>query len=308
MKQDFTTADLKEMLERALGASLKPLKRLSCVNSINFKAVRERDGFAFLVKCLPPHRLPDFIRLVRHAQETRGTRAVQRVFENVVPEDFGAVKVICFAWCDGCFRFPDTLSSDELQAFVSDYQEFSSALQRVTLVMPGYTPKDWRDGALAACGNGFWGRRLRRLLDETPEETCCCRPEKLRVIHGDLHPGNFAFRDGRVAAFFDIGDFTWGYPALDFVRYFGFAIEHLSPFRVFRRRRLYRRFAEVVVRLPYPEDEWMVAINETWMERIDKKLDGRPARAGAVLPLLLAVVPYRRLRKIVRRAKGGGHG
>lgn len=308
MEQDFKTSDLKEMLERALGAPLKPLERLISVNSINFKAVCARDGFSFLVKCLSPNRLPDFIRLVRHAEETRGTRAVQRVFEGVVPEDFGTVKLICFKWCDGISRFPDTLSPDELKAFLADYREFSAALQRATLVMPGYTPKEWRDGALAACRQGFWGRLLRRLLDETPEETCCCRPEKLRVIHGDLHPGNFAFRDGRVAAFFDIGDLSWGYPALDLVRYFGFAIEHLPWFLAGRRRRLYRRFADAVALLPYPDDEWIVAINETWMERIDKKLDGRPARACAVLSLLLAAWPYRRFRQIVRQMKGARRG
>ena len=303
MRQGFKTEELKSELERTLRFELGEFRRISDVNSLNFKAVRKSDGLAFLVKCLPPERQADFTVTVRHLAEMRGTRAVQRIFERECPEELLGVKVLCLEWCGGRNLFPDELTDGEFRRFLEDHLEFSDALQRTTLILPGYTPKEWRDGAEAAC-RGIWGGVLRRMLAKTPEEECCYRPEKLRVIHGDLHPGNFAFKDGCVAAYFDVMSFAWGYPALDLVRYFGFAAEHLPRFHFVRRHRLFRRFAEAVRNLPYPADEWIIAINATWMERIDKKLADGIVRPLALLKLAVAGRLYRKLRRIVRAELG----
>lgn len=305
MEQDFRIGELQAWLEDELGFGLSSLSRLTCVNSLNFKAVRGPDGYAFLVKCLPARRLGDYLCLTAHLREMKGTKAVQQVFGDRCAGEFRGNRIVCLEWCDGRSLFPDELTRDELVRFLEDYLALSEALQRTTLPLPGYTPKEWRDGALAAC-RGVWGGWLRRMVDETPEEECCYREERLRIVHGDLHPGNFAFRDGRVAAYFDLASFARGYPALDMVRYFGFAAEHLPWFRFGRRKRLFRWFGEAVRRLPYPADEWIVAINATWMERIDKKLAGGPARPLALLHLAFAGRLYRKLRGIVREASGKG--
>ena len=305
MEQDFRIAELKAWLEKTLGFGLVSLCRLTCVNSLNFKAVRATDNFAFLVKCLPSSRYGDYLCLTVHLREMKGTRAVQQVFEDRCVEDFHGNRIVCLEWCDGRSLFPDELTHDELRRFLEDYLALSEALQRTTLPLPGYTPKEWRDGALAAC-RGAWGRWLRRMVDETPEEECCYREDRLRIVHGDLHPGNFAFKDGRVAAYFDLASFARGYPALDMVRYFGFAAEHLPWFRFGRRARLFRWFGEAVRRLPYPADEWIVAINATWMERIDKKLAGGPARPLVLLHLAVAGRLYWKLRRIVWENSGKG--
>ena len=294
---------VQEALERAFGFSLSELRPIKSVNALNYKAVRRRDGLTFLVKIMLKDRDAECALIGTHLAEMKGMRVPHRIFEQECREKIMGRQVICLEWCEGRSMFPDELTEGEFQTLLTDYLEFSEALQRTTLTDGGYTPKVWRDCAIANC-RGFCGRILRQLIEETPENECCFRPERVRVIHGDLHPGNFVFRDGRVRAFFDLGGFAWGYPALDFIRYFGFSVEHLSVFRFVRRRRLFRRFAQAVRELPYPADEWIAAINATWMERIDKKLDERPVTASALLHLLASARLYRKLRRIVRRENG----
>ena len=82
VKQDFETEELKGELERALGFRLRSLERLDGARALNFKAVRDSDGFAFAVKCAPPNERQGLFRhLLEHLEVTEGTRAVRRVFE-----------------------------------------------------------------------------------------------------------------------------------------------------------------------------------------------------------------------------------
>lgn len=298
MKQPFKTEDLKAELERSLGFALVSFKRLKCVNSINFKAVREGDELSFTVKCLPPERRFGYEMIVRHLDELQGTLAPERLFREECPPKFGKYDLLCLKWCEGEPLFPDRLSPQQLICFLDDYLAFSKRLQQTSMHLPIYPSAAWRATALAKCATGF-GRLVRPLVEDCAEELSAFRPEKACVLHGDLHPGNFAFSKGRVSGFFDIEGLTWGYPVWDIIRYFMFALDHLSPLSLRRRRITFQRFIQTVRHLPYPFEDWLTSLNVSWLEQVHKKLEKPHVGLLAALQLRLHARLYRRLRVII---------
>ena len=304
MTAPFSDAELKAELERSLGFALRPLERLICVNSVNYRATRAEDGFVFTVKCLPDWRKDGYDLIVCHLRDLAGTKAVQRLFEDECPSAFRGWHMMCLTWCPGERMFPDELTPVQFRAFLDDYQALSKALQRVSRVLPAYPGRRWRQEALAGCA-GPGGAWLRRLIAEVPDELSDFRRERLQVTHGDLHPGNVVFDKGAVTGFLDVEGPVWGYPAWDIVRYFNFALTKTSPLAFGRRRRAWARFADAVRYLPYVREDWIVSINVTWFEQLWKK-NGR-GRIGLIDVARLAVRArqYRRMRGIVQRAGRG---
>ena len=300
MRQDFRTDELKEALEESLGFRLRSLVRLDGASALNFKAVRESDGRAFAVKCSPVGRQVMFEHLVRHLDEVGGTKAVSRLFAGECMPTFRGYNVICLSWCDGERRFPDQLTRAEFEDFLGEYLKFSAAMQKATLIAPPDPLEKWRAGAFAACG-GAWGRPLRNLIErELPADEVRYRPERLGVIHGDFHHGNFLFGDGRLNGFFDLEEFCGGYPADDFVRYFVCAAEHLRWHEQFRKPKLLRRFAEAVAFLPYPAEDWLTAIDGLLVRKLYMKTEGRRVGIAQVANLLFRARFYLALKRIVR--------
>lgn len=302
MRVDFAPGDLKAELERSLGFAIRSFRRLKCVNSMNFKAVRDSDGFAFTVKCMPEWRKLGYDQTVLHLRELRDSKSVQRVFERECPERFRGHYLLCLAWCEGVGVSPDRMTADQLKAFLDDYLDFSAALQNTTCSLPAYPTIRWRQEALAKC-RGLWGGLLRKTIEEIPEEWSGFRADRLRVTHGDLHPGNFAFADGRVTGFLDVEGLTLGYPAWDLIRYFYFCASHIGFWRFCSRRLLMDRFADAVRYLPYDREEWEMSINASWFEQIWKKTDGRRIGCASVFQLLPRARLFRRFRGIVRTIK-----
>ena len=300
MKQGFDTVELKESLEGALGFELSSLVRLDGASALNFRAVRASDGLVFAVKCSPKSRQVMFDHLVCHLRETEGTKAVRRLFAESCPSTFRGCNVICLSWCEGLRRFPDQLTESQLLAFLDEYLAFSAAMQRATGILPHDPTLAWRAQALENC-RGFWGERLRRLIErELPESSVTYRREMLKVIHGDFHHGNFLFVDGRLNGFFDLEEFCEGYPADDSIRYFVCAAEHLRWYGRLRLGRILDRFAAAVRHLPYSLVEWETAIDCLLLRKLYMKTrDGRVGFAQTV-NLLFRARLYRRLRQIVR--------
>lgn len=296
--QTFANSELRAVLETSLGFRLRALTPLKSVNALNFKAVREGDGFVFTVKCMPTWRRIRFEQLLVHLREMEGSKAVARLFARECPRTFGDYDLVCLTWCEGSGIPADRLTETQLIGFIEDYRAFSDAMQGASRILPQYPFSRWREEAVEKC-RGSWGRLLRPLIEMAEPDLSGFREDRLRVTHGDLHPGNFAFKDGRVSGFFDIEEFTWGYPAWDILRYFVFSCEHLHVFERRRRRRLFDHFRTAVRHLPYPCDEWIAAINACWLERVNKKLHGRAPGPLQVLQLHAAAGTYRRLREIV---------
>lgn len=272
MKQDFTTEELQAELERSLGFRLKSLTRLDGASALNFKAVRETDGYAFAVKCSPTSRKEAFEGLVQHLEELKGTKAVRRVFERETPATFRGYNVICLSWCQGKRLFPDQLSFEELIRFLDDYVAFSAAMQKTSRISPCEPTLMWRTRSLEAC-HGIFGGWLRRILEEElPESEVSYRKGRMSVVHGDFHHGNFLFAGGSVSGFFDLEEFCFGYPTDDIIRYFVCAAEHLNFYEQHRTFRILRRFEETVRHLPYSRMEWRVAIKGLLLRKIYGKV------------------------------------
>lgn len=298
MKQTFKTEDLKAELERSLGFRMSEFTRLKCVNSINFKAVRGEDGFCFTVKCLELRRRFGYDLIVRHIRELEGSLAPQRVFERECPASFCGYGLICLKWCVGGPVWPDRLSAAEMDAFLDDYLGFSEALQRTTQHIQPYPAAKWRTEALLRCARG-WGRLVRPHIEDCKVEESFFRKESLRVTHGDLHPKNFAFQDGRVSGFFDVEGLTLGYPAWDILRYLTFSIDHLRFYERHRTRAILSRFAQAVRKMPYSAEEWIVSINVTWLEQVHKKLNKPRVGLLQAVQLCLHARLFLALKRIV---------
>ena len=301
MEAGFDVA-LHDALERSLGFSLKPLVRLDGEINLNFRAVREADGLTFAVKCSPPEKHAAFAVLCGHLKALEGTKAARRLFPDAL-QRFRGYDVLFLSWCDGERLFPDRLTDAQMAALADDYLDFSRALQRT---QPSCPPDDcaaMRRLALGKCG-GFWSRGIRRLLErELTEEGVRLRPEKARLIHGDLHHGNFLFKDGRVSGFFDFENVTEGYPAEDLIRYFVCASEHLRWYEQHRKLRILRLFRIAVTRLGYPADEWVTALNRLLIGKIARKAADRGLGFLMTVNLLFRARYYRTMKRIAEETR-----
>ena len=301
MEAGFDVA-LHDALEQSLGFLLKPLVRLDGEINLNFKAVRTADGLTFAVKCSPPEKHAAFAALCGHLTALEGTKAARRLFPDAL-QQFRGYDVLFLSWCDGERLFPDRLTDAQMAALADDYLDFSRALQRTE---PSCPPDDcvaMRRLALGKCG-GFWSRGIRRLLErELTEEGVRLRPEKTRLIHGDLHHGNFLFQDGRVSGFFDFENVTEGYPAEDLVRYFVCASEHLRWYEQHRKLRILRLFRIAVTRLGYPADEWGTALNRLLIGKIARKAADRGLGFLMTVNLLFRARYYRTMKRIAEETR-----
>ena len=303
MEPGFDLA-LHDALEQSLGFPLKPLVRLDGEINLNFRAVRAADGLTFAVKCSPPEKHAAFAALCGHLKALEGTKAARRLFPDALRQ-FRGYDILCLSWCDGERLFPDRLTDAQMAALADDYLDFSKALQRM---VPSCPPDDcvaMRRLALGKCG-GFWSRGIRRLLErELTEEGVRIRPEKARLIHGDLHHGNFLFKDGCVSGFFDFENVTEGYPAEDLIRYFVCASEHLRWYEQHRKLRILRLFRIAVARLGYPADEWGTALNRLLIGKIARKAADRGLGFLMTVNLLFRARYYRMMKRAVAEALRG---
>ena len=297
MEPGFDLA-LHDELERSLGFPLQPLERLDGEINLNFKAVRTTDGLTFAVKCSPSEKHAAFAALCGHLAALEGTKAARRLFPDA-PAQFRGYDVLCLSWCDGVRLFPDRLTDAQMEALADDYLAFSEALQRTKSSCPPDDCAAMRRLTLGKC-RGFWSRGIRRLLEqELTEESVRLRPEKTRLIHGDLHHGNFLFKDGLVSGFFDFENVTQGYPAEDLVRYFVCASEHLRWYEQYRKRRILRLFRIAAARLGYPADEWETALNRLLVSKIARKAADRGLGFWMSVNLLYRSRYYRALKGIL---------
>lgn len=298
MNRRFETGELRTFVETTLGFKVRSFERLPGRSaSVNFKAVRAEDGFPFVVKCLTGRAVLRLPQLLRNLQELQGSMAVSRLFAEF-PAQFGDWSVVYLSWCAGERRFPDRLSAAEFQQFLDDYLAFSQRLQRVNGVLPELSFWHWgRELAGAGKGwrQGLLDRRIRQLANDPAAPHLA---ERLQVVHGDFHAGNFLFSAGRIAGIFDLTDLRKGYPTEDLVRYFSSALEHVSPLAFVRRRKLFARFAEAVTRLPYSRREWLTAVSVYQLYKASSLWEPQVGW-GKLLKFFGKMRTYERLRQVI---------
>lgn len=296
MKQVFETAELERALKAALGFELE-LKRLDGASAVNFRAVRKSDGFTFLVKCSRLDEKTRADKLERHLLDLDGSKATKWIFRDEMRE-FAGCRVFCLSWCPGKRVFPDRLTERELADYLDDYLGFSAAMQRTSNVLGRYPSETWRREAVEALSRSAAGRYLARVMDrEMKVGDCTFRDDRLKIVHGDFHYGNYHFEGGRVTGYFDLEEFRYGYPAEDIIRYFVCAVEHLRWYEQGRKRAILKAFRFAVKRLPYSEHEWNVAMNALFLRKMHKKF-GRRVGLFQVINFLYRMRFYREMKRV----------
>lgn len=296
-KPDFDPDGLRRFLEEVLGGSFAGIKLITaCSRPENF-VVWRTDGEKFSVKCVPPPqpgRLDLFPGLVAHLKKLARTDAVQMASDVL---DFEGRRVLVTRWCEGKRLMPHQLDRQSCASFIRQYGEFSQAMQRCSGVLP---PRDNLKviDSLSGRLQGLCCSRLRRFLErETQRSDFVYDPARLKVIHGDLHHGNFHFNNGAITGFMDLEDFRLGYPADDLARYVICGAEHQLWFDLAATRRTLSFFREL---LPlYPRDEWREAVLGLLVRKFDRRLGRKGLKPIVAANLTFRLGLYRRMLAMV---------
>ena len=307
MNRDFEIAALAEAMERGWGVKARSVVQLGGhAHSINFRVDADDVG-TFAAKCLPAAKSASLTRLLAHTESARSHLSTTRLFGGRTL-DFGGWKVLALKWIGGERRYPDELSDDEMDAFLSAHSEFLSGLVDDGEVLPIRDGLALKRGLLERLkgGNAPGIVRELKLMDD---KALTLPPEKTRIIHGDLHWENFRFSDGAVSGFLDVEELRFGTPAEDFVRYVVCRAEHLRWHDFGGARRLLKAFAELVRRADsLSRGEWLFAIDGYLLRKLDKKISSRRVPLSVRLNLAFRFGFYRRLREVVYALKPAGRG
>lgn len=299
-RRDFSLDALKRTLEAGYGVDIWHLKPLGGhAHSLNFK-VRCRNCRSFAAKCILAEDERMFARLLEHTKSVTAVDASVRLFDGRILA-FGKWKVMALKWIRGTRRFPDELTSSETASFLRAHAAFLGGLVDDGQVLPVRDGLALKRDLLARLKGGN-APELVRELKLMSDATLTLPPERVRIIHGDLHWENFRFDRGCVSGFLDIEELRFGTPAEDLVRYVVCRAEHLRWYALGRLRRLRAAFAEFVRRTPYTRGEWLFAIDGYLLRKLDKKISGKKLSWTTRKNLAFRLGFYRTLRDIVDAA------
>ena len=300
MTRNFGAETVRRTVESGYGVSLRSFEALhGHAHSFNFRA-ETADGAVFEVKCFPEAKDRRIARLLAHtAPSGSGTLAATRLFEGKVL-GFDGWKVIALKWIPGVKRDPDELSDSELHAFLDAHVEFLGGLADDGEILPVLDALALRQ---KICGRLSGGNAVEilRELDGMPDATLSLAARYCRIIHGDLHSGNFRFANGRVSGFFDLEELRYGTPAEDLVRYVVCCEEHRRWYALRRRRKLLDAFRRILAGTSYARDEWLFAINSCLLRKLARKVKTNRMTAFQRMNLRMRFGFYRTLRGMVDR-------
>ena len=260
------------MAESALGTSFSSFTAVKAGNSSkNYKAVTA-EGFAYFIKFAPADVVE---QTVGYCRQISSPYVAALAFGG--RSGFAGGRRVCaFDWREGGTSVhPADMTPAQVSSLVRAYGEFARSLQAV--------------------GD----------LDAAPDPEGLSFGMAPGVIHGDLHCGNIFFTGEAVTAFMDFEKLRRGWPTEDLLRVFVHAMERTRFWRCGRMARMEANFAACVRESPYPAEAWLAAVG--LYEARKGRHRARKARSGwlAAAERLLRAPLYRRLRRIVRREKGG---
>lgn len=304
MKRDFSDTAVLRAIEEGYGVSVRTLEALDGhAHSFNFRA-KTADGDVFEVKCFPAANEERFKSLLVHTAPSDNPLAATRLFGGKVVE-FGSWKVVALRWIPGEERGPDELSVAELDAFLAAYAEFLSRLSDNGAVLPA------RDGlalkrTLLERLRGGNAPGIVRELEAMSDDTLTLAPERMRIIHGDLHSGNFRFKDGAVSGFFDLEELRFGTPTEDLVRYVVCREEHRKWYDLRGQQKLLAAFRRILARTSYSRAEWMFAIDGCLLRKLAKKVKSNYLPLWRRINLCARLGFYHALRHVVEKEVNNG--
>lgn len=304
-KQAFRTEELKRAFEREMDCRLRSFSRLGGGGrAVNFRAVREGDGLACIVKCYPLQQFAAYDRLRSNLMTMAGARVPKVLFADRYPLRIADCWVLCLLWCTGSPNRAVSLTGEQWHSFLDDYTVLSDRMQMASGIGAAWPIRTWKDEILGKL-RGMGRRLLRPVLESMADEDLERNPDRIRTIHGDFHFGNTLFADGRLECCLDLEDLRLGYPAEDIACFCRSAIKRTKWFEWRRRKEMFSFFEQAVRHLPYPAHEWRTAINALFLSNVRRKLAESPRLDWiAVMKLLRYAKMDDRFRAIASEAEG----
>lgn len=292
MTRDFSMRELVS----ALGGFGVVVRRCTPLpghaHSLNFR-VETGTGETFVAKCFLAAKRRMFARLLAHTVSAPADGCSAALFGGRTVT-FGAWEVLALQWIAGRGVRADRLTAAERAAMWTAYEGFQRTLVDDGQILPVRQGRSVKQALLALLDKGAAPEivaELRRMDDAVLD----LPPERLRIIHGDLHDRNFHFVDGRVAGFLDLEEFRWGTPAEDFVRYVVCCAERLPWMACAARRRARACFAGFLRETQIPRDEWLFAIHGYLLRKLSRKIKSPHVSLGVRLNLAWRFRFYRQL-------------
>lgn len=250
----------------AQGVELSPIG--ACVWPV-FKAVSP-DGRAAFVKVAPESNVRRTLALL---ESVRGCRLVPRAL-SAEPVVFGGRCALVTEWRDGRRIEAERMTDAEAEAFLEGVIELSAALASAPDVIPGGGRDD--PSVQYAAIEEYVRRhpaasRAIAALASIPAAERVYGARSLSVIHGDLHPKNYAFSGGRLSAVFDFDNLIRGLPCEDVTYAFTERMRR-SGLPDAAKARIRELFARLVALSPWPREEWRIAVNHARLRIASRRL------------------------------------
>ena len=193
--------------------------------------------------------------------------------------DYGGFAVLCLEWKEAERVDAEDMSEGQLGSFAESCRILSEILVRYAGLVTPLAEADTPDVQYLvlrryAERHPLMGRLLKPLLS-IPEAERSYGTRPLVTIHGDLQPKNYGFDGDRFAAVYDTDDLTKGLACEDATYAFTERIRR-SELSAAERRRLSDLFLRLIELMPWPKDEWKIAVNHARLRIAARRLEKRP--------------------------------
>ena len=217
--------------------------------------------------------------------------------------DLDGFAVLCLEWKDATRVDAENMTEGQLGSFAEGCRMLSDVLSRYTGPVVPIAAEDSPEGEYGilhryAERHPFAGRLLKPILS-IPETERSYGNRPLVTIHGDLQPKNYGFDGDRFAAVYDTDDLTKGLACEDACYAFTERARR-SELSVSERRRLTDLFLRLVAHLPWPRDEWLIAVNHARLRIAARRLEKHPDSVFVAFDIARRDKPLRALAEALK--------
>ena len=220
------------------------------------------------------------------------------------PLEFDGLSVVCLEWKPVRQVNAEDMSDAQRTSFLEGCIRLSAVLADYRGVVTAASEDDpetyYTKLAGYAVRHRFMGRWLRPLL-AIPRDERSYQGFKLSTIHGDLQPKNYGFDDDRFAAVFDTDDLAKGLPCEDAAYAFTERARR-SELSEEKRGRLLDNFRKLVADLPWPKDEWLIAVNHARLRIAARRLEKHPDSVFVAFDIARRDRPLRALAAVLKES------
>lgn len=220
--------------------------------------------------------------------------------------DFNGFAVLCTEWMAAERVNAEDMTEGQLGSFCEGCRQLAVALERfagpVSPLAEEESPRDqFAELQRFALQHPLASRLLKPLLD-IPKSERSYDNRRLVNIHGDFQPKNYGFDGDRFAAVFDTDDITQGLACEDAAYAFTERARR-AELSAATRTRLTALFLRMVEMLPWPTDEWLIAVNHARLRIAARRLACHPGSAFIAFDIWRRDRPLRALADAVRRSR-----